>query len=695
MESYQDLRVQVKDLYSKQESEKEAVDVIIDEEKDEEEEQQLDHKQPESCDNKTPPLNNDIIIKTEETVDVKPLLPRGPNGLKVPIVLGSGITDKVKPIMPSFDAVKSPQPQIGRDDHEATATNRKNDNVAPETHHNFNTLVDVAAKMKHVSNTSTPPVPGNESDSSGSGSISPMRKQHQLTKDNEGATAKHTDSATTTTIVPFNYDVSTRPSSPPDKHNNNVERQSLIKGSKGHPWVVPMQDKDNKKLPPPSSSGNIMALNKPPLLPVEPRPLEPRPLLLPHPHQFPSHPPSVIQEKSKNQKRKRPATNEPSKRPSPPLDTSSPVYNRISHDYSHMSHDHEHIMKHDQPHPPPPGFQYDPSLPMPYDLQVVSYTSEMAANRNANTPPNKIPKRPHPPYEFHPSNESVTSANSRSPPPHLSGNKRTKNSPSVVMQPHGIMSSIKQEPHLTANRPSRPPSKGGMSNPLSKSNQRKGHIASSSRRSDHQVIKQEPIEYGTANVHQLLHHGGSSHPFTISQMALLGLNSAPPLGLSSASSLGLSSAPSSIAVQSQNPTWVGGVISNPSASQGHRKTPNDLTVSRNAIRTPSPIPHRKQDWPTSHSQQTKHESINRQSSSSSTDKHINHSSSSSSSSRGHHSNSGHHSNKHDPTSQSRHILASSHPIVAPPTLSPSYIAGNVVVVIVVAVVVIVVVYRYP
>ena len=802
LEGFQELPIQVKDLYSKQESEKEAaIDVVIDEEKDEEvtdldvKQSDIDSRplpldsQPLPPDSQPlPPSGNKDSLSAAETIDnskatsnetKSDLLMKPPNGLKVPVVLSSSSVDKLKPVLPAFDAVKSPQPQIGRDDNESVSSKKIDPSAPsdspssqslPETHHNLNTLVDVAAKMKHVSNDfangkppspsrdevkrSAPPqtVSGNESDSSGSGSISPIRKQHQQgikeavsrgTKEDHPPIAEAPPSAqgnvrqpeTATTIgnsvIPFQFDTTiTRP--PPisperqqqqqhhhhHHHHHHVERDdrqsTLLKKSSsskqmGHSWVPPPpQDHINKKgvstMPPPGMSmSNIIAANKPGVLPPIDSQTPPQPLPFSSSH----HPPSVIQDKSKQfTKRKRAIVNEVNKRPSPPPKErdNSPVGTSSSSSSSSSS-----LLagggrpfnfslipgQEQQLPPPPPGFQYDPNIPMNYELQVVSYTREKAAeavrNIDRNTPPSKIPKRQHQPYEILPSTDVVST--SRRSPPHISSSgsgsssgssKRnssstnSKISPGVVIQPDlrhpsGMMQHsppvVKQEMIPAPNRPSRPPSKGGGPSHMSSKSghsSRKPHPPP--RRSEqHPVIKQEPLDHGQ----QLLHASG--HPFAFQHMAFpLVINSTPS---------------STVSPQlTQNPSW-GGVISNPS-SQSHRRTPIDLSVSRPSVnRSPSPAPnaHRKSDWQSSHHasvpQQVKQEQIGRQGSNSGGDKHgtssnsltANHGGSSSSSSGSTH---GHHSNKHDPSPSARHILTPSHTLQPTgATLSPSYIAG--------------------
>ena len=697
MEGFQEVPIQVKELYSKQESEKEAVDVIIDDREDMSEGEGKEG----GGEAKAPPTNE---ITKDDTTDKLPvvkapptktsdLLMKPPNGFKVPTVMGSSMTDKLKPVLPAFDAVKSPQPQIGRED---TSTDRKRDPVGttgdapphiPETHHNLNTLVDVAAKMKHVLNDAAPTssvrvsdvvnssahphtLSGNDSDSSGSGSISPLRKQqgdkeeHPITVPPLSATPTHVDNSA---LVPV----------PSDKQlisdRERIRRVTPL-GAKqvGHSWIPPPpQDKKGAQPTP-----NII-LGKPGVFEHHAHP----------PHPFSPHPPSVIQDKPKNySKRKRPQVNEPNKRPSPPKDEggSPPVGgppippSGRPFEYSLIPGGQDHHMikvEQQQPHPPPPGFQYDPSIPMSYHLQVVSYTREKAAeagrNQDRATPPNKPPKRPHPSYEHIDS--------SRSPPGHAKrGGAQNKMSPGVgvVMQSdhRGHMPGILQPPQIKqeqmhhgnhGNRPSRPPSKPSHGGPHpSSSKTTTGHSSRKphppSRRQEHPVmIKQEPQDLHLPPGQHMLQGG---HPFSFQPMSF-------PLVINSSAS---NATP-------HNMSWVGGVINNPtpsSSSQSHRRTPSDLPVPRpSSNRTPSPAlnHHRKPpEWQSSHHMNPRDQSAVKQHDPAHRhtpgDKHASSSHGSSSSAHGHHGN------KHDPST--RHILAPSHSLSQAQALSPSYIAGK-------------------
>ncbi len=343
-------------------------------------------------------------------------------------------------------------------------------------------------------------------------------------------------------------------------------------------------------------------------------------------------------------------------------------------EYSLMpGQDHHHMIKvEQQPHPPPPGFQYDPSIPMPYHLQVVSYTREKAAeagrNQDRATPPNKQPKRQHPSYEH---------ISGGSPPGHAKrGGAQNKMSPGVgvvMQQDHrGHMPGILQPPQQIkqeqlhhgnhGNRPSRPPSKPSHGGPHpSSSKTGSGHSSRKphppSRRQEHPImIKQEPQDPHLPPGQHMLQGG---HPFSFQPMSF-------PLVINSSAS---NTTP-------HNSSWVGGVISNPatSSAQSHRRTPSDLPVPRpTSNRTPSPAlnHHRKQpEWQSSHHMNPRdqpamkqHDPTHRHAPG---DKHASSSHGSSSSAHGHHGN------KHDPST--RHMLAPSHSLQ--PTLSPSYIAGK-------------------
>lgn len=836
MEGFQDLPIQLKDLYQKQELEKEPVDVVIDEDKDDvmvvESEsaaiaaQHDDRQQPDTADaNKTPPTTinegvaEDKPVPTSENKSDHSVLPstsatassgittstsskldmlmKPPNGFKPPVgsLNASGITEKLKPpTLPAFDAVKSPQPQIGRDDlsnnNSGDSGSRKKDTssegstvVIPETHRNLNTLVDVAAKMKPVLNEAQP---SNKSKAIGSSkgfsSISENNEklpvdnisQHQLKDSNKAATkeerslggaSKHHSDESLPNMLPF----SVEGSSSPDRQLNEKEDKNNLskKPSSGssfppppsssskqvttHSWAPPPPVQENIKDRRGSPTTNISSsvLNKPPRtvtgggdhhIPPQQMPLSFHP---------PSSSSTVIQKK---RKRVSPQTSEISKRPSPPikerdnspLSSGGPPQSLFvpprPFDHPALLHGSippdKHLMKPlEQVGPPhaPPGFMYDPSIPMSYDLQVVSYTREKQAeaNRNPdrNTPPIKMQKRQHPSFEMLNSAEP-SSSTSRSPPyiastlpgslskRSLSTTTSTSNSgghsgnnkisPGVVMQtPEGTrhpsmiqQSPIKQEMHHPmVNRPARPSSKGSgasvshvPSGKTSSSHSRKGNP---SRRMENPspstgpIIKQEPPDHSHPQSHHLLSGPPPGHlPYSALHQAAFVMN--PSSGM-----------PPVVQqpqfTQSTGQPW-GGVISNSSSSsQAHKRPPSDnLTIQRgsNSTRTPSPAPSKKStEWqsahpsiPPPHQQSIKHESMSNRHSNVGGDRHNNvstHGSSSSSSSSS--SGSRHHANKHDLPS-SRHVIAAGqpHPIQIPATihagaaqtLSPtSYIAG--------------------
>ena len=811
-ESFQEIPIQIKDLYSKQDSEKEAVEVTIDDEKEEELEDmeaEAPHKQ-EASDEETkppppPPTSSDeskaLAEKTGSQDDVitntpsksTPMLVKPPNGLQVPAIINvpsSGNLNSVKPVLPAFDAVKSPQPQIGRDDNEVSARKRDHtphtaenkasvdSSTLSEAHHNLNTLVDVAAKMKPVSNNSSSPTPhkmegrgkpgeevkgfgsfasgktqppsGNDSDSSGSGSISPVRKsQYHQSKNSSkqiksepptvGGTKPPDAPPTVSSAMPFQLQsVSLQPISPGEETHDN-SRQIKKSGSgkqtaSGYPWVPPQEHAGEKK-PPTMVVPSIISFNSS-------NPGD-------HTPPFPSQPStSVIQDKHR-QKRKRPNVSEPSKRPSPPLkDRESPAHGErmvpaplsigaksaLTQRDSIATHMHlvgpENFRQIDTT--VPPGFIFDPSLPMPLNLQVLSFERQKAAEADRSidrrTPP-KVPKKMNSPYDHLAPHDNSSHASSRSPPHPSVSTKRSSHSkmpPGVVMQPEphritGITGGghhIKQESQIPS-QPSRPSSKGGISshgtpnstikNPSSHSSRKPLPSSGTNqpRRSEQVLVKQEPLDH-QATLLQQIHHP---------QQAIVSFPGFPGPGTNYPAVV-ISSAPSSSipnpiqaqqihGIHSQPPGWSGvisGTTPHMPSSQSHGRTHNDLSVSSRAsnARTPSPNPHKKpsSDWPShpaviNHQSSSlslnsiKHEPGSSRQHTDSAKHNIGpaHAGSSSSS----HS---HRSNKHE--SSSRHSQStSSHPLPPqaipslpphlPPTaaaaagaqvLSPSHIAGS-------------------
>ena len=401
-----------------------------------------------------------------------------------------------------------------------------------ETHHNLNTLVDAATKMKpvsketqhktekhsernksygyHVSSGQNPALisgSGHESDSSGSGSISPVRKKptKQL-KDGKLLTGGGTNlkvprdessrqpDTPAFGNMPFQFDLSLQPISPGDDNSEKDHpvkkiNSSIISGTNSYPscqWGGPF---DQPFAMPPTTFGQ---------------------------------PPSVIQDKKRKRKTATP-NNESNKRPSPPLrDQDTHIEKSLpplppSLAKNPVGRNTNVIQGHDHMKSPEvlAGFVYDPSLPMTYEYQLIAFQRRKAAeekqadrNIDSKTPPRVI-KQPHPvdhllPYETTPQSNRQ---HSPLPPPHSGTFGRNKVvAPGVlispdqrVMNPHSLP--IKQE---QLSRPNRPSSKGNHTPSTLKPPSHQPKKQSSRRSESHSgiiQIKQEPESLAMSHHH--------------------------------------------------------------------------------------------------------------------------------------------------------------------------------------------------
>ena len=804
-EGIPDLSIQLKDLYSKQDSEKEPVDVVIDEEKEDEDEEDDDEgldkeevlKNEEKKmigeaneikqDNlvvKAVPIENHLsdisdVSDNENNPKVSQpssvLLSKPPNGLQVPSIITSEKSIP-KPLLPSFDAVKSPQPEIGRDDKDPHKVTSKKDDViteprpvspgdikpglqstsyispvvhSSETHHNLNTLVDVATKMKPVSK-ETQHIPhnktkkhgernksygyrvssgqnpalisgsGHESDSSGSGSISPVRKKptKQL-KDSKLLTGGGTNlkvprdessrqpDTPAFGNMPFQFDLSLQPISPGDDNSEKDHpvkkiNSSIKSGTDSYPsgqWGPPFAHKDPKpNIVAPSSSMEFNNTHQPSHI------SDTQPFAMP-PTTF-GQPPSVIQDKKRKRKTATP-NNESNKRPSPPLrDQDTHIEKSLpplppSLAKNPVGRDTNVIQGHDHMKSPEvlAGFVYDPSLPMTYEYQLIAFQRQKAAeekqadrNIDSKTPPRVI-KQPHPVDHLLPYETTPQSNRQHSPlPPHHSGTfgRNKVVAPGVlispdqrVMNPHSLP--IKQE---QLSRPNRPSSKGNHTPSTLKPPSHQPKKQSSRRSESHPgsiQIKQEPESLAMSYHHHqpgfLTFPGlplppGSTPTFQALSQGIV--TSASPSS-SSGVLQGVSVVPP--------PAWhVSGIINPPSSLKSEPHTVRNqqehhMARMNTTTRTPSPNSHKKpHDW---HHHGGIHHVITTNKHEPQTSRHYDtkqmhpmvssHATSSAGRSQ--------HGTKHD--SSSRHIhTPSSHQPPPPPTpatitqLSPTHIAGE-------------------
>lgn len=255
--SISDSSVELKNIFVKQDLERESVDVVAvmeeqPKENEEDKDVEIEGKEaapPKPTNQMKPSSSSRYSDESEDVSDGEPAGKRLEDRTSSPAHT-DGASDQVpeeKPnkispsSLPPFDSVKSPQPQLARDEKEAIAgkpgkikEGRVNATPPPATanhapsvlynsgssnkihNENFNTLVDVAASMKPVSEESMfnnntgsggggvvvepamgkdgshkstlaylPPNDhghhgnGNDSDSSGSGSLSPIKKKHR------------------------------------------------------------------------------------------------------------------------------------------------------------------------------------------------------------------------------------------------------------------------------------------------------------------------------------------------------------------------------------------------------------------------------------------------------------------------------------------------------------------------------------
>ena len=685
-EGLPDAPIQLK-FHGKHDSEKEAVDVVIDEEEKEKENEdqvkdvameineegvvkndllKVDEAPENQYSDVTDTSDNENAEKTK-SIDPSSIINKPPNGIQIPSILTpptiSG-DDKPKPTpsLPSFDAVKSPQPQLGRE--ETKSTNKSRDTTPPppptanhtvqftghnnlsnsvivpnetkslDHHHNLNTLVDVAASMKPVeddeqSKQSNPkeshdvikstynyhPPGGNESDSSGSGSLSPAKKKtHSFPQDKKKG-AETTDSSKTSrddkqpdtpalTTMPFQFNLSLQPISPGG--DSEQQQQQQQQQEKEHESSSNKKQSKSNYWSPMTSSSELDG-HYPPNKELDYRPTIDNPSVLVPPSlmtlestnpntnlQSVSH--SVIQDKAKvpPRKRKLQSYNESNKRPSspikdqdmmprvnkplPPLPSSLAPSNRVGSEPVMSTQD----MK------TPPGFVYDPSLPMSLDYQLIAFERQKAAEEKQKDD-RKSPK----------------SKRIRSNEPDMMRHKTTPSPPNTfkrVVAPgiipsdhmmHGRNMSIKQEP---VARPGRPPSKGNHS---SKQPQQTKKIPSRNK-NDLMSIKKEPPDTTT--------QWPSSHQSFLPMPGLpppLGLNLPPGVTMTSSPTPGQPSAtPLMHGVHVlPHPNWVppphvSAIQSaNNKSSKHDTQHRADLQIHPGGTRrTPSPNPRKSHEW---------------------------------------------------------------------------------------------------
>ena len=431
-------------------------------------------------------------------------------------------------------------------------------------HHNLNTLVDVATKMKPVTGDAKPP----DSDSSGSGSVSPEKKKGLTDKQQQDG-GKSAD-------------------------NPVVSKQPDTPGLGPHPQLFSLAAM------PPISPGegdprNAKRPMKPPPPPEHLRPQwsDSKPSVIPSIVSFSNiqhgtspalyhQAPSVIQGNSgKPRKRKLLPQNETSKRMSPPPTKDGlppPIRDGLPFvrandkipplpmSFTSSRPEAPNAQRRDH-HPndqPPPGFVFDPSLPMAYDYQLISYKEQMkSSEESAADEPHfsKIIKRPRP-IETH---DALSVAKpTRSPSPNLRRpllhSSMTPHDQRIQFSPHG-------------NKPERPPSKDSHS--VVKSHKKHG------------PIQRKPAEYPTHTIKK--DPDGPQQPLFMSG----------PQGVFMPQALQLSSAPSQTVTHWPMATAIpqgGGkpIKSDPSehhSSSQHRSTPSPHPIAKNKPHIVDNKPH--------------------------------------------------------------------------------------------------------
>lgn len=664
-------------FHASHDSEKEAVDVVIDEEEKEKENEdqvkdvameineegvvksdllKVDEAPENQYSDVTDTSDNENTDKTK-SIDPSTIINKPPNGIQIPSILTPPTVsgdDKPKPTpsLPSFDAVKSPQPQLGREEtksnksrdttppppptanHTVQFNNLSNSVIVPNEaksldHHNLNTLVDVAASMKPVEDDEQPkqnnskeshdvikstynyhPPGGNESDSSGSGSLSPAKKKTHPFHQDKKKGAETTDLSKTSrddkqpdtpalTTMPFQFNLALQPISP----GGDSEQPQQQQEKEHEPSSNKNQSKSNYWSPMTSSSE--LDGHYPPNKELDYRPTIDNPgVLVPSLMALESNNPnnnlqsvshSVIQDKVKvpPRKRKLQSYNESNKRPSspikdqemmprinkplPPLPSSLAPSNRVSSEPVVMS---------TQDMKTPPGFVYDPSLPMSLDYQLIAFERQKAAEEkqkdDRKSPKSKRIRSGEPDMMRHKTTPSPPIPFKRIVPPGII--------PSDHMI-HGRNMSIKQEP---VARPGRPPSKGNHS---SKQIQQTKKITSRSK-NDLISIKKEPSDTPT--------QWPPSHQSFLSMPGLpppLGLNLPPGVTMTSPTPGQPSATPLVHGVHVLHPqNWpppphVGAIQSNNKSNKHDTQHRGDLQIHPGgARRTPSPNPRKSHEW---------------------------------------------------------------------------------------------------
>ena len=256
-----------------------------------------------------------------------------------------------------------------------------------------------------------------DSDSSGSGSLSPHNRRRKPRKKNGEGGSRRSEQhqvgkedagrmPVAPAMIPFNFTVPCQPISP-GAEGSHVDKLTAPVGSQ-HPMVVPVGSRPgNSSSPIPNRQGplampsfatsreketsSIVSIaggsNKRVITNVS--------SAYPSPGQF-FHPPSVLlgtdPDRDRRKKRAHETSNaNPNKRPSP----SPPIYSHeintnksnlppLPASLSSLSSSGHYSLSHDQHmrRGNPPGFDYDPSLPMSFEMQMIAYQNQQQQQAN-------------------------------------------------------------------------------------------------------------------------------------------------------------------------------------------------------------------------------------------------------------------------------------------------------------------------
>lgn len=466
-------------------------------------------------------------------------------------------------------------------------------------HHNLNTLVDVATKMRPVTDK---PATG-DNDSSGSGAASPEKKKVLTDKLMEGGKIGDapTSSKQQDTLVlgPQLFSVNIMAPLSPDgqrkkamkgPHDPTRPPPDPIRATPPHEPVRATPPRDPIRLPPdpirvPPTHDHLRAPHD--HLRQQAMWNDTKPSVIPSIVSFSNmqhgdspalyhQAPSVIQgssDKGKPRKRKLLPQNETNKRVSPPMSKDGLAFMRsndhklslpplpVSFTSSRPDPPNNQRRDHHQNDLPPPGFTFDPSLPMAYDYQLISYKAQLKSSEEAADDAHTLSKIVKRPRHIEAHDMLPVAKGTRSPSPNL---RRP------MLHPPGILAHDQRMQFSShANRPERP-SKDPHGTSVVKSH-KKHNVQRKPEYSTH--IKKDP--------------DGPLHPalFMSAPQGMFGLPQGPQLSSSGASSISMSPHwPVASAIPHGKP-----IKTDPSEhhSSQHRSTPSPH---------PSSVSKKQQDW---------------------------------------------------------------------------------------------------